>query len=398
MTGKVVFKNVNKIYSYQESEDLKGKFFGPKKGRNSKKQGIKAVKDFSLSIEDREFIVLVGPSGCGKSTTLRMLAGLEDISFGEILIDDHVINDMASKDRDIAMVFQNYSLYPHMTVRENMEFPLELKKIPKNEIVQKVNKTAEILDLIECLDRKPSTLSGGQKQRVAIGRAIVREPKVLLMDEPLSNLDAKLRNEMRSELIKLRKRIDSTFVYVTHDQTEAMTLGDRIVVMNGGVIQQIGKPQDIFEKPNNIFVAEFIGLPKINFYDAKLEKREDGYHVLIGGAYTKISERLSRILENNQVSSRDVILGIRPNYISFGNDKEIKMEGTVILKEMIGSEAYIHIESDYGETIIAMPTFDMDSSLDKDTYINFTFNTDMINIFDIESGENLILERSTDEN
>ena len=245
---------------------------------------VTAVSDFNLEIADKEFIVLVGPSGCGKSTTLRMVAGLEEISKGELYIDGKLVNDVEPKDRDIAMVFQSYALYPHMTVRENMEFPLKLKKVPKEEIQQRVDQAAEILGITQYLDRKPKALSGGQRQRVAIGRAIVREPKVLLMDEPLSNLDAKLRNQMRAEIIKLRQRINTTFVYVTHDQTEAMTLGDRIVIMKDGFVQQIGTPQEVFEKPINIFVAGFIGTPQMNFFNARLEKKGGDYSVEYAGA------------------------------------------------------------------------------------------------------------------
>ena len=247
------------------------------------------------SIADQEFIVLVGPSGCGKSTTLRMVAGLEEISEGQLLIDGKVMNDVAPKDRDIAMVFQSYALYPHMTVYENMAFSLKLKKVPKDEIDRKVKEAAEILDITQYLDRKPKALSGGQRQRVAIGRAIVREPKVFLMDEPLSNLDAKLRNQMRAEIIKLRQKINTTFIYVTHDQTEAMTLGDRIVIMRDGFIQQIGTPQQVFDHPANLFVAGFIGTPQMNFFDAKLEKDGNGYYVYDSrGAFILQANRFSK--------------------------------------------------------------------------------------------------------
>ena len=262
--SSVELKHICKIYPNNDK----------KKKHNLKvtDEGVLAVDDFNLEIKDKEFIVLVGPSGCGKSTTLRMVAGLEDISKGELYIDNRLVNDVEPKDRDIAMVFQSYALYPHMTVRQNMEFPLKLRKMPKDEIDRKVNEAAEILDITQYLDRKPKALSGGQRQRVAIGRAIVREPKVLLMDEPLSNLDAKLRNQMRAEIIKLRQRIDTTFIYVTHDQTEAMTLGDRIVIMKDGVVQQIGTPQEVYEHPINIFVAGFIGVPIMNFFDGELVK------------------------------------------------------------------------------------------------------------------------------
>ncbi len=237
---------------------------------------VTAVHEFSLDIADKEFIVLVGPSGCGKSTTLRMVAGLEDISEGDLYIGDKRVNDVEPKDRDIAMVFQNYALYPHMTVYENMAFALKLRKEPKDVIDKKVREAAEILDITSYLERKPKALSGGQRQRVAIGRAIVREPQVFLMDEPLSNLDAKLRNQMRAEIIKLRQRIDTTFIYVTHDQTEAMTLGDRIVIMKDGYIMQIGTPQEVFGHPANVFVAGFIGTPQMNFFNGKVEKKDGG--------------------------------------------------------------------------------------------------------------------------
>ena len=246
--ANVTLKNIKKVYD----------------------KNVVAVQEFSLEIADKEFIVLVGPSGCGKSTTLRMIAGLEEITDGELYIGDRLVNDVAPKDRDIAMVFQNYALYPHMTVYENMAFGLKLRKVPKAEIDEKVKEAAEILGITEYLQRKPKALSGGQRQRVAIGRAIVRHPQVFLMDEPLSNLDAKLRNQMRAELIKLRQNVNTTFVYVTHDQTEAMTLGDRIVIMKDGYIQQIGTPQQVFNHPANLFVAGFIGSPQMNFFDAQL--------------------------------------------------------------------------------------------------------------------------------
>ncbi|MBP5295285.1 MAG: ATP-binding cassette domain-containing protein, partial [Lachnospiraceae bacterium] len=272
----VELRNIKKIYPFVSGEEKKSK--KKKKDDEPEKkvnlqitdQGVVAVQQFSLDIADKEFIVLVGPSGCGKSTTLRMIAGLEEITEGDLLIDGKRVNDIAPKDRDIAMVFQNYALYPHMTVYENMAFSLKLRKMPKDEIDKKVKQAAEILDITEYLDRKPKALSGGQRPRVAIGRAIVRDPKVFLMDEPLSNLDAKLRNQMRAEIIKLRDRIDTTFIYVTHDQTEAMTLGDRIVIMRDGFIQQIGTPQEVFSNPRNLFVAGFIGTPQTNFFDAKL--------------------------------------------------------------------------------------------------------------------------------
>ena len=280
--AEVILKNVRKVYPNTESKKKKKKDEAVEKKNNLEitDEGVVAVQNFNIDVADKEFIVLVGPSGCGKSTTLRMIAGLEEISGGELFIDGKQMNDVAPKDRDIAMVFQNYALYPHMTVYENIAFPLKLKKIaetdadgkthlkkmPNDEIDRRVREAAEVLDITQFLDRKPKALSGGQRQRVAIGRAIVRSPKVLLMDEPLSNLDAKLRNQMRAEIIKLREKIDTTFIYVTHDQVEAMTLGDRIVIMRDGYIQQIGTPQEVFNHPANLFVAGFIGSPPMNFF------------------------------------------------------------------------------------------------------------------------------------
>ena len=270
LMAKVTLQNIQKIYPHIGSKSKKGQNLDiteeNKVNLQVTNKGVIAVQDFNLEIADKEFVVLVGPSGCGKSTTLRMIAGLEEISQGSLWIGDKLVNDIAPKDRDIAMVFQNYALYPHMTVYENMAFSLKLKHAPKAEIDKKVREAAKILDITEYLYRKPKALSGGQRQRVAIGRAIVRDPQVFLMDEPLSNLDAKLRNQMRAEIIKLRKRINTTFVYVTHDQTEAMTLGDRIVIMRDGYIQQIGTPQEVFNHPRNLFVAGFIGSPQMNFF------------------------------------------------------------------------------------------------------------------------------------
>ena len=255
------------------------------------------VHGFNLEIADKEFIVLVGPSGCGKSTTLRMIAGLEEITDGELYIGDKLMNEVEPKDRDIAMVFQSYALYPHMTVYENMAFALKLRKMPKDEIDKRVKWAAEVLDITQYLERKPKALSGGQRQRVAIGRAIVREPKVFLMDEPLSNLDAKLRNQMRAEIIKLRQSVDTTFIYVTHDQTEAMTLGDRIVIMRDGWIMQIGTPQEVFDHPANVFVAGFIGMPQMNFFDAELVKTGDVYSLKCNGAEMALSQRIQDALK-----------------------------------------------------------------------------------------------------
>ena len=314
--AKVILKNLKKVYPNTEKKKK------AKKGEEAKKsnlqitdEGVVAVQDFNLEIADKEFIVLVGPSGCGKSTTLRMIAGLEEISGGELYIGDKLMNDVEPKDRDIAMVFQSYALYPHMTVYENMAFSLKLKKTPKDEIDRKVREAAEILDITQYLDRKPKALSGGQRQRVAIGRAIVRDPQVMLMDEPLSNLDAKLRNEMRAEIIKLRQRINTTFVYVTHDQTEAMTLGDRIVIMKDGFIQQIGTPQEVFDHPANLFVAGFIGTPQMNLFDAKLVKNGEKYAVAIGGVTVELSDEKQARLQANNVEPQDVTLGVRPDHL-----------------------------------------------------------------------------------
>ena len=295
-----------------------------------------SVTDFNLEIQDKEFIIFVGPSGCGKSTTLRMIAGLEEISKGEMYIGGRLINDVPPKDRDIAMVFQSYALYPHMTVYKNIAFGLELRKTPKDEIDRRVHEAAKILEIEHLLDRKPKALSGGQRQRVAIGRAIVREPKVLLMDEPLSNLDAKLRNQMRSEIIKLRQRINTTFLYVTHDQTEAMTLGDRIVIMKDGYIQQIGTPQQVFDHPANIFVAGFIGTPQMNFFQAKLEKTGDGYRILCMGAAIPVPADMAGKLAAKGQESAEVILGVRPEHISLQANPEEAITCTVEVSELSG--------------------------------------------------------------
>ncbi|MBR3352282.1 MAG: sn-glycerol-3-phosphate ABC transporter ATP-binding protein UgpC, partial [Erysipelotrichaceae bacterium] len=304
-------------------------------------------------IKDKEFIVLVGPSGCGKSTTLRMIAGLEEITSGELYIDGKLVNNVEPKDRDIAMVFQSYALYPHMTVYDNMAYSLKIKKVPKDEIDRKVREAAEILDITQYLDRKPKALSGGQRQRVAIGRAIVRNPKVLLMDEPLSNLDAKLRNQMRSELIKLRKRINTTFVYVTHDQVEAMTLGDRIVVMKDGYIQQIGTPQEVFDHPANMFVSGFIGTPQMNYFDGRLTVRDGRYFVETKGYEVELAEDKQARLKEHNVEEQEVTLGIRPEHL-FITNKGIK--GNVDVSELMGSSLHLHMTVGDSDVIIIVPT------------------------------------------
>ncbi|GAB6118301.1 sn-glycerol-3-phosphate ABC transporter ATP-binding protein UgpC [Thermoanaerobacter brockii subsp. lactiethylicus] len=311
--------------------------------------GVTAVKDFNLEIQDKEFIVLVGPSGCGKTTTLRMIAGLEEISQGELYIDGKLVNDVPPKDRDIAMVFQNYALYPHMTVYDNMAFGLKLRKVPRAEIDRKVKEAARILGLEEYLNRKPKALSGGQRQRVALGRAIVRNPKVFLMDEPLSNLDAKLRVQMRTELAKLHDRLQTTFIYVTHDQTEAMTMGTRIVVMKDGVIQQVDKPQTIYDYPNNLFVAGFIGSPQMNFIDARLENKNGKVYATFKGFSILVPEGILKRLKDPSYVGKEIVLGIRPEDL---HDEEVFLEAypeavveaKVDVTELMGPETYLYLD------------------------------------------------------
>ena len=313
--------------------------------------GFVAVKEFNLEIKDKEFIIFVGPSGCGKSTTLCMIAGLEDISSGELYIDDKLVNDVEPKDRDIAMVFQNYALYPHMSVYDNMAFGLKLRKTPKDEIDQKVRNAARILDLEHLLDRKPKALSGGQRQRVAMGRAIVRSPKVFLMDEPLSNLDAKLRGQMRVEISKLHQRLETTIIYVTHDQTEAMTLGTRIVVMKDGVIQQVDSPQNLYDKPCNKFVAGFIGAPQMNMIDAAVGKDGSDVTLSFGGHTVALPEGKAKKLEEAGYVGKTVTLGIRPEDL---HDEESFLsmspksvfDATIRVYEMLGSEVLLYFDID----------------------------------------------------
>ena len=356
---------------------------------------VTAVHDFNLEIADKEFIVLVGPSGCGKSTTLRMVAGLEDISEGDLLIDGKRMNDVEPKDRDIAMVFQNYALYPHMTVAENMAFALKLRKVPKEEIDNKVREAAEILDITQYLDRKPKALSGGQRQRVAIGRAIVRSPRVFLMDEPLSNLDAKLRNQMRAEIIKLRQRIDTTFIYVTHDQTEAMTLGDRIVIMKDGFIQQIGTPQEVFDHPANVFVAGFIGMPQMNFFEGQLVAEDGKYSVKVMDAVMELSPEIQAQLKAKNVPSKAVTLGIRPEHVSFVPEAGAHcLTGTVDVSEMMGSEIHLHVNAGGRDVVLRVPTTELanehKSGFAYGSQVHFTFRSDLIHLFDPETEENLL--------
>lgn len=379
--AEVSLRHIKKVYPNMEKK---------KKGESEKKtnlkvtdEGVLAVQDFNLEIRDQEFIVLVGPSGCGKSTTLRMVAGLEEISGGDLLIDGVRVNDVEPKDRDIAMVFQSYALYPHMTVRGNMEFPLKLRKMPKDEIKKRVDAAAETLGITEYLDRKPKALSGGQRQRVAIGRAIVREPKVLLMDEPLSNLDAKLRNQMRAEIIKLRQRIKSTFLYVTHDQTEAMTLGDRIVIMKDGVIQQIGTPQEVFDHPYNLFVAGFIGMPQMNFFDAELVEKDGAYSVKVGEIEVALSAEKQERLKAKQVKSQEITLGVRPEHITLLADDQSGIHGTIEVAEMMGSAVHLHASACGKDTIIIVDTMNLDKgqNLSIGANVQFTFDGNVAHVF-----------------
>ena len=387
----VQLKNIKKVYPFVSGEQKKKK----KKADEPEKkkvnlqitdEGVVAVQAFNLDIADKEFIVLVGPSGCGKSTTLRMVAGLEEISSGELIIDGKLVNDVAPKDRDIAMVFQNYALYPHMTVYDNMAFSLKLRKEPKDVIDKKVREAAEILDITQYLERKPKALSGGQRQRVAIGRAIVRDPKVMLMDEPLSNLDAKLRNEMRAEIIKLRERINTTFIYVTHDQTEAMTLGDRIVIMRDGYIQQIGTPQEVFDHPANLFVAGFIGMPVMNMFDAKLIREGDKYFAQLADYKVELSaEKEARLLKNN-VQTQDVILGVRPEHTDLA-DKGVTAK--VDVSEMMGSSVHLHVSAEGRDVIIIVPTIDMKGYFAIGDSLNFAFQGNVVHVFSKETEKNL---------
>ena len=316
--------------------------------------GFVAVRDFNLEIEDKEFVIFVGPSGCGKSTTLRMIAGLEDITSGELWIGDRLVNDVEPKDRDIAMVFQNYALYPHMTVYDNIAFSLKLKKVPKDQIDKLVREAAKILDIEHLLDRKPKALSGGQRQRVAMGRAIVRSPKVFLMDEPLSNLDAKLRVQMRLEISKLHQRLQSTIIYVTHDQTEAMTLGTRIVVMKDGVIQQVDSPDVLYNKPNNMFVAGFIGSPQMNFIECEVKK--DGQDILLsfGDTVIKASGTRAEALNEGGYIGKTIVMGIRPEdihdeQIFLSQSPDTVVEAEIKVYEMLGAEVYLYLEIEGNE-------------------------------------------------
>ncbi|MDR1272767.1 MAG: sn-glycerol-3-phosphate ABC transporter ATP-binding protein UgpC [Clostridiales Family XIII bacterium] len=370
--AKVTLKNITKVFD----------------------KNVTAVEEFSLDIADKEFIVLVGPSGCGKSTTLRMIAGLEEISGGELLIGDTPMNDVAPKDRNIAMVFQNYALYPHMTVYENMAFALKLRRESKETIDRKVRDAAKILDITDYLSRRPKALSGGQRQRVAIGRAIVRDPQVFLMDEPLSNLDAKLRNQMRAEIIKLRQRIDTTFIYVTHDQTEAMTLGDRIVIMKDGSIQQIGTPQEVFDHPSNLFVAGFIGSPQMNFFDAGLTLEGGVYAVSTCGAVFELPEAKQKALLDRDTPAQNVTLGVRPEHIAIAAEGAPVIDATVEVSEMMGSTVHLHMDAKGTGLVVVAAT----ANMPKEARAGFvagspaaiTFNCNEMHLFSKKDDLNLI--------
>lgn len=366
----VIFKNVFKIYPGD----------------------VVAVENFNLEIKDKEFVVIVGPSGCGKSTTLRMVAGLEEISKGEIYIGETLVNDIPPKDRDIAMVFQNYALYPHMSVYDNMSFGLKLRKMPKSEIDKRVEEAAEILDIKDLLDRKPKALSGGQRQRVALGRAIVREPRVFLMDEPLSNLDAKLRVQMRTELSKLHNRLQTTFMYVTHDQTEAMTMGDRIVVMKDGLIQQVATPEDIYNHPKNMFVAGFIGSPQMNFIDVAIEGDVNNCNLIFENTKIKLPPGRAKVIEEKDYMGKEAIMGIRPEdihdelvFIESSKDSVVKAKVDVI--EMLGSETYLYLIID-GKTLVAR--VDPRCEARQGDEIRVAFDVNKIHLFDKDTEKTIL--------
>jgi len=354
--------------------------------------GFEAVKDFNLEIGDKEFIIFVGPSGCGKSTTLRMIAGLEDISGGQLKIDDKVMNDVEPKDRDIAMVFQNYALYPHMTVYDNMAFGLKLRKTPKAEIDKMVREAARILDLDKLLDRKPKALSGGQRQRVAMGRAIVRDPKVFLMDEPLSNLDAKLRVQMRIEISKLHQRLGATIIYVTHDQTEAMTLGTRIVVMKDGVAQQVDTPQKLYNKPNNLFVAGFIGSPQMNFIDAVVKANGKDVTVKVGDSMLEVPASKAKALIDGGYDGKTVVMGVRPEHVHdsqmfIETSPKSVIEATIRVYELLGAEVYLYF--DYAGVQMTARVDPRTTAKTGDT-VKFALDMEKSHFFDKESGLTIV--------
>lgn len=349
---------------------------------------VTAVRDFNLQIEDKDFVVFVGPSGCGKSTTLRMIAGLEDITKGELYIDGTLMNNAEPKDRDIAMVFQNYALYPQMTVRENMSYALRLAKEPIDEINKKVAEAAKILGIEEYLDRKPKALSGGQRQRVALGRAIVRNPKVFLMDEPLSNLDAKLRVQTRAEITKLHERLGTTFIYVTHDQTEAMTMGNKIVIMDKGEIQQADTPANVYFHPANLFVAGFIGSPQMNFIDAKIIKKGNEYFAEALGKEMPINSKEGQVIEQKGYLDRIVIMGIRPEHIYDSiRPTEIPFKGKVTFLEVLGSEKFVYLDILGNEVLAKINT---DQSIKRNEVIELFIDQSKLHFFDKETQKNII--------
>ncbi len=352
--------------------------------------GTTAVNDFNLEIADKEFIILVGPSGCGKSTTLRMIAGLEDITKGELKIGNRVVNDVAPKDRDIAMVFQSYALYPHMTVYKNMAFGLELRKVSKDEIDKRVREAAKVLDIEHLLKRKPRALSGGQRQRVALGRAMVRSPSVFLLDEPLSNLDAKLRTNMRTEIKKLHRRLGTTFIYVTHDQTEAMTMGDRIVVMKDGVIQQVDSPQNLYKHPQNMFVAGFIGSPQMNFLDAEIKSKNGKIILSLAENELDVTDSFGKTNEIKEYYGKSVKVGIRPEDVTVDADFIANNPGKVLtakleVSELMGSESFLYLDYS-GQKLTARVAADSTTN----EIVELGILTDRIHIFDPNSTANII--------
>lgn len=394
--ASVQLTSIKKIYPPVSGGRKKHRVSANEAGTNLEKteQGVVAVQNFNLEIKDKEFVVLVGPSGCGKSTTLRMIAGLEEITEGELYIDGKLVNELDPKDRDIAMVFQNYALYPHMSVYDNMAFALKKRTSSKDEIDRKVREAANILGITEYLDRKPKNLSGGQRQRVAIGRAIVRNPKCMLMDEPLSNLDAKLRNQMRAELIQLRRKIDTTFVYVTHDQTEAMTLGDRIVVMKDGFIQQIGTPQEVFEKPANQFVAGFIGTPQMNFFPASLKEAHGQYSVDLDGYVVQLGDEDSERMKTHGVTPGNIILGLRPDSLVIEHSSTASVAHVDVV-EMMGTNIHLHLDYRGREIILVTQAKDENQHLKMDyeqgSELYFSFLPQSMYLFDSETGMNLVV-------
>ncbi|MCK9314142.1 MAG: sn-glycerol-3-phosphate ABC transporter ATP-binding protein UgpC [Methanocorpusculum sp.] len=364
MAGRLVLENVNKYFSAQNL----------------------AVSDFNLEVEEAEFLVLVGPSGCGKSTTLRMVAGLERVSSGEIFIDDLLVNDVPPRDRDIAMVFQNYALYPHMSVYDNMAFGLKMRRTPRSEIDGRVREVAKILNLNHLLKRKPRALSGGERQRVALGRAMVRHPRIFLMDEPLSNLDAQLRTQTRAEILKLHRKLQATFLYVTHDQVEAMTMGTRIAVMKEGKIQQIGSPQEVFERPANMFVAGFIGSPSMNFLPARLRNSTEKSVLSVLGSDLEISAEQVAPLKLKGNGEQTLILGVRPEYLyPVGEEGGIKCRVDVV--EMMGAEMYMHMQVGKNELVARVKT---DSSIRPGQKLAVQIDLSQIHLFDPQSGQSLM--------